>query len=255
MIEKANDMGYKLLINFEKHPEFLELAMREGLYQALDRQAVVDKVFRGMGAAGSAGYAPPGSIYYNENCVQYPYEPEKAAALFAGKGISVAMIAANSGNDVKIAELVKNDLTAAGIEVEVVAYDSAVRDEMVNAGDYEFALVGNGGWGGKAPAYLRTIFSDLSKNRGGNPHSMGPIGYSAERITELAEAQQLETDFDRRVEIFQELQLEISREIPLVVIATQSSYSIYRKDYYDGWMKTYDYQQAEQNRLSYLKRG
>ena len=255
MIEKANDMGYKLLINFEKHPEFLELAMREGLYQALDRQAVVDKVFRGMGAAGSAGYAPPGSIYYNENCVQYPYEPEKAAALFAGKGISVAMIAANSGNDVKIAELVKNDLTAAGIEVEVVAYDSAVRDEMVNAGDYEFALVGNGGWGGKAPAYLRTIFSDLSKNRGGNPHSMGPIGYSSERITELAEAQQLETDFDRRVEIFQELQLEISREIPLVVIATQSSYSIYRKDYYDGWMKTYDYQQAEQNRLSYLKRG
>ena len=95
------------------------------------------------------------------------------------------MIAANSGNDVKIAELVQNDLTAAGIEVEVVAYDSAVRDEMVNAGDYEFALVGNGGWGGKAPAYLRTIFSDLSKNRGGNPHSMGPIGYSSERITEM----------------------------------------------------------------------
>ena len=149
----------------------------------------------------------------------------------------------------------ENDLTAAGIEVEVAAYDSAVRDEMVNAGDYEFALVGNGGWGGKAPAYLRTIFSDLSKNRGGNPHSMGPIGYSSERITELAEAQQLETDFNRRVEIFQELQLEISREIPLVVIATQSSYSIYRKDYYDGWMKTYDYQQAEQNRLSYLKRS
>lgn len=254
MIEKANDMGYKLLINFEKRPEFLDFEMRRGLYQALDRQAVVDKVFRGMGAVGSAGYAPPGSIYYNENCVQYPYDPQAAAALFGGKGLSVRLLAANSGNDVKISELIRNDLAAAGIEVEVVAYDSAVRDEMVNAGEYEFALVGNGGWGGKAPAYLRTVFSDRSKNQGGNPHTMGPIGYSSERITELAEAQQLETDFDRRVELFQELQLEISREIPLIVVATQSSYSIYRREVYDGWMKTYDYQQAEQNRLSYIKR-
>ncbi len=254
MVEKANDMGYKLLVNFEKQPEFLSLALRKGLYQALDRQAVVDKVFRGMGAVGSAGYAPAGSIYFNDACEQYPYEPEAANRLFADQKRSVRLIAANAGNDVKIAELIKNDLTAAGITVEVAAYDSAVRDEMVNAGDYEFALVGNGGWGGRAPAYLRTVFSDLSKNKGGNPHSMGPIGYSNERITELAEAQQLETDFDRRIAIFKELQLAISREIPLVVIATQSSYSIYRKDVYDGWMKTYDYQQAEQNRLSYIDR-
>ena len=48
--------------------------------------------------------------------------------------------------------------------------------------------------------------------------------------------------------------MEISREIPLVVVATRSSYSMYRKDVYDGWMKTYAYQQAEQNRLSYMLR-
>jgi len=125
---------------------------------------------------------------------------------------------------------------------------------MINKGTYEFALVGNGGWGGKAPAYMRTIFSDISKNKGGNPHSMGPIGYSNAKITELAEAQALETDFNKRIAIFKELQLEVSREVPLVVVATQSSYSMYRKDYYDGWMKTYDYQQAEQNRLSYIQR-
>ena len=29
---------------------------------------------------------------------------------------------------------------------------------------------------------------------------------------------------------------------------------MYRKDYYSGWMKTYAYQQAEQNRLSYMER-
>ena len=54
--------------------------------------------------------------------------------------------------------------------------------------------------------------------------------------------------------LFQELELLVSREIPIIVIANQSSYSMYRKDVYAGWMNTYDYQQAEQNRLSYMAR-
>ena len=58
-------------------------------------------------------------------------------------------------------------------------------------------------------------------------------------MTALAEGQVYETDFDKRVELFQELELLVSREIPIIVIANQSSYSMYRKDVYDGWMKTY----------------
>ena len=254
LLEKANDMGYKLLVNFEKCPEFLQLSMRQALYAALDRQAVVDKVFRGAGSVGSAGYVPQGSVYYNDQCVQYPYDPDAAKAAFAGKGLSVTLLAADSGNDVNIAELIKLDLEAAGIQVKVEAYDSATRDERVNAGEYEFALVGNGGWGNNPPTYLRTVFSDVSKNTGGNPHSMGPIGYSNAQITDLAERQKDETDFEARKQMFKDLQLLVSQEIPLIVVANQSSYSMYRKDYYDGWMKTYAYQQAEQNRLSYMLR-
>ncbi len=129
-----------------------------------------------------------------------------------------------------------------------------LRDGRINSGDYEFALVGNGGWGNNPPTYMRTLFSDESKFSGTNPHSMGAIGYSNAEMTALAEGQMYETDFDKRVELFQELELLVSREIPIIVIANQSSYSMYRKDVYDGWMKTYAYQQAEQNRLSYMAR-
>ena len=145
-------------------------------------------------------------------------------------------------------------LTAAGIEVTVEAHASATRDGRINSGDYEFALVGNGGWGNNPPTYMRTLFSDESKFSGTNPHSMGAISYSNAEMTALAEGQMYETDFDKRVELFQELELLVSREIPIIVIANQSSYSMYRKDVYDGWMKTYAYQQAEQNRLSYMAR-
>lgn len=254
VVNKANDMGYKLLINFEKCPEFLDKELRVALYHALNRQNVVDSLFRGAGSVGSAGYVPEGSLYYNEDCVKYEYDPEAAKAAFEGKGLKVTLLSADSGSDVSIAELLKIDLEAAGIEVEVVAYESATRDEMVNAGDYEFALVGNGGWGNNPPTFMRTIFSDISKNKGGNPHSMGPIGYSNEAITELCEAQLNETDFEARIQMFKEIQKLVSEEVPLIVVANQSSYSMYRSEYYDGWMKTYAYQQAEQNRLSFMSR-
>ncbi|NLP37670.1 MAG: peptide ABC transporter substrate-binding protein [Firmicutes bacterium] len=253
MIGKDNDMGYKLLINMETLNLFKDVKYRAAVYHALNRQEIVDKVFRGSGAVGSAGYVPPTNYFYNENVQKYDYNPEAAGALLREYELSLQLLAANTSDDVKIAELIKNDLAAVGVNVEVIAVDSKIRDEKVFDGEYELALVGNGGWG-RTPDYLRTLYSSKSKFTGTNPHYMGPLGYDNERITELAEAQLFEMDFDKRKELLQELQAEISKEIPIVVVATKTTYVMFRKDYYDGWVKTYDYQQLEQNRLSYVEK-
>ena len=254
LVEKADDMGYKMLINFEQRPEFLELSLRQAVYAALDRRAIVDNVFRGMGSVGSAGYVPVSSLFYNENVKQYAYDPEAAKAILGELSLSIKLLSDDAADSVSIAEIVKNNLEAAGISVQVEAVDSATRDERINSGAYEFAIVGNGGWGNNPPAYMRTLFSDVSKYSGTNPHSMGPRGYSNQEMTRLAEEQTSETDFEARKEMFKELEYLVSEEIPLFVLGNQSSYAMYRKDYYDGWMKTYAYQQAEQNRLSYMAR-
>ena len=253
-VEKADDMGYKMLINFEKLPEFLDISLRRGVYAALDRQSIVDNVFRGMGSVGSAGYVPESSLFYNENVVKYDYDPELAREVLGEKGFEISLLTDDAADGISIGEIVKNGLEAAGMSVTVEAVDSASRDDRINKGDYDFAIVGNGGWGNNPPGYMRTLFSDISKYTGTNPASMGPRGYSNEQMTLLAEGQLKETDFEKRKEMFQELEYLVSEEIPLFVLGNQSSYSMYRKDYYDGWMKTYAYQQAEQNRLSYMAR-
>ena len=253
MIAKENDMGYKLLVNMESFSQFKDVKMRKALYHALNREAIVEKVFRGSGTVGSAGYVPPTNYFYNENVLKYDYDPTAAAAVFADQKIAVELLISNTADDVKVAELIKNDLNNVGIEVQVLSVDTKVRDEKVLAGEYEFAVVGNGGWG-RTPDYLRTLYSSKSKFTGSNPHFMGPLGYDNELITELAESQLLELDFERRKEILQELQYEISKEVPIVVLATKTTYVMFKKDYYDGWVKTYDYQQLEQNRLSYVEK-
>ncbi|MGN9165457.1 ABC transporter substrate-binding protein [Tissierellaceae bacterium HCP3S3_D8] len=253
MISKDNDMGYKLLINMEKLPEFKDLEMRKFIYNGINRQGIVDKVFRGLGSVGSAGYVPVTNRFYNPEVVEYEYSLEEAKKILGDIDIDVELLSSNSDKDIKISELIKSDLEAAGMKINVLATDGKVRDEKVFDGDYEFALVGNGGWG-RTPDYLRTLYSSKSKFTVKNPHGMGALGYDNELITELAEKQLYELDFNERMEIFKELQLEISKEIPIVVLATESSNVMFRKDYYNGWTKTYDYQQLEQNRLSYVEK-
>ncbi|MDD6796089.1 MAG: ABC transporter substrate-binding protein [Clostridiaceae bacterium] len=253
-IEKTNDFGYKMLINYEKCNDFLNMELRRAVYHALNRKAIVDKVFRGMGEVGSAGYVPVGSKFYNEDVEKYDYDLEAAKTAFSGKDLSIKLLTEDSGECLKVGELIKNDLEKAGVKVTIEAYDCTTRDEKVNKGDYEFALVGNGGWGNNPPTYMRTLFSDESKFKGTSPAYMGAIGYSNEEITKLAEEQNYEVDFEKRKKMFKDLQYLVSKEIPIIVIANESSYSMYKKDYYDGWMKSYAYQQTEQNRLSYMAR-
>ena len=245
-VEKANDMGYKLLINFEQCPEFLDIALRQAVYAALDRQAVVDKVFRGAGSVGSAGYVPRTSLYYSPDCVEYDYDPDAARAVLADKNLSVTLAGRRQRQrrGHRGADQDRPGGRRRGGDGGKLRFRHP--GQHGQRGGLPVCPGGQRGWGNNPPTYLRTIFSDISKNQGGNPHSMGPIGYENAQITELAEAQKLETDFEARKAIFQELQVLISQEIPLIVIANQSSYSMYRKDVYDGWMKTYAYQQAEQ---------
>ncbi len=252
VVEKANDMGYKLLINYERCPDFLELALRQGVYAAIDRQSVVDSVFRGAGTVGSAGYVPQGSLYYNENVVQYPMTRRRPAPSLRGRVIPSPFCAATTGTTWPSR---RSSATASPPRASRWRWRPTTRPPGTGAST---AVTTSSPWwataaGATIPTYMRTLFSDESKFSGTNPLH-GAIGYSNAEMTALAEGQMYETDFDKRVELFQELELLVSREIHIIVIANQSSYSMYRKDVYDGWMKTYAYQQAEQNRLSYMAR-
>jgi peptide/nickel transport system substrate-binding protein len=71
----------------EKSPLFQDRAVREALFVALDRQALVDAVFLGHGDVAN-GTQPPLSFAYAPERVNpvYAYDPERARDLLAGAG-------------------------------------------------------------------------------------------------------------------------------------------------------------------------
>ena len=167
---------------------------------------------------GSA--SPRGSLYYNENVVQYPMTGGGPRRL-CGEGLFRHPSVRRRRDDLAIAEIIRNGLTAAGIEVAVEAHDSATRDGRINSGDSSSPLVGTGGWGNNPPPTCAPCSPTSPSSPAPNPHSHGAISYSNAE-TRVGRGQVYETDFDKRVELFQELELLVSREIPIIVIANQS---------------------------------
>jgi peptide/nickel transport system substrate-binding protein len=71
-------------INTTKFP-FDDLKVRQAMYHAIDKQALVDKLY--FGKQGTTDLPIPNfSWAYTENYTKYPYDPEKAKALLAEAG-------------------------------------------------------------------------------------------------------------------------------------------------------------------------
>lgn len=250
IIETANSFGYRMHINMDKQPIFKDVEMRKALYYAIDRQSILTNVLRGGGAVGSAGYCPSTSTWYSPDVEQYEYNPEKAKAAFEGKNISINLVTeSQSAANVKIAEIVKMNLESAGIKVSVTALDTQGRDRAAGTGDYDLIIISNGGWG-LEPSQLPGILTVGEKGTG---PGAGVRGWSSEKINGIVDNLKQESDEAKRKEIYKELQIETSQEVPFLILATSSSYNVFNKDYYSGWKLPYDSQQFMHSRINFVQ--
>lgn len=252
-INKEDDMIYKLVFNMEKVPELKDAEVRKAIYQAIDCQAIVDNVLRGYGTAGEAGDVSPNNRFYTSNIQSYEYDPEAAKSVLDGKNISFTLTVPGSTLYTDMAEMIKMDLAAVGVTMQVESGVTGYLDKA-SKGELEAVMIGHG-MAGRTPEYLRTSLATKYKNTTSGHAYIGPIGWSNEEFDTLAEQNLLELDADKRKELFQEMQTIISEEVPVITLATHTYVYMFRKDYYDGWAKSFDYEQFDYCRVSYLDKN
>src|SRR5690606_33777423 len=110
---------------------------------ALDRQAIVDTVTFGYGKVANS-FVPAGAMFYNADNPDYAYDPEKAKALLAEAGVEdlsldFLLTAGDSLHD-QIGVIVKDQLAAVGIEVNLVKQEEGQQWESTVAGDYDISV-------------------------------------------------------------------------------------------------------------------
>lgn len=105
--------------------------VREALNYAVDRQELISLLMDGVGTRLVTGMSPAMGAYYNTSLDgSFPYDQEKAAALLAEAGypdgFSFAIkVPSNYQIHVKTAEILADQLSRVGIEVEIVSVDWA----------------------------------------------------------------------------------------------------------------------------------
>lgn len=259
--------GYRLLFNMGETPVLQEKELRQAFCYAMDKQDMIDKVQRGAGVPGCAGILPPDHIMYNSKAKQYDHDPQKAEELLVKLGFDKLEngVRVNSkgeklsfdllvGDEVRLAEVLKEHLGKVGIEIKVQGVDGKTRDSRVQDNKYQLAITGHGGWGNDAD-YLRERFSSEKKAGGSiSPNLTRLKGYSNPELNELLEKQFETLDEDKRKELIfkaQELLAEDVLEIPLFYT---TGYTVYKPAKYDGWMFMFDHHSLEHSKLSYLER-
>ncbi len=142
--EQATKLGY-LAYTTDKEP-FDDVRIRKALNHALNKEEIIQFVFKGN-AEVAHGYLPPAlSDEYLEESkdLSYEYNPEKTKELLSNagypNGLELTLSASNESKSSKLAEIIQNQLKDVNIDAKIQLYDSASYADMLKEGKQELFI-------------------------------------------------------------------------------------------------------------------
>ncbi len=242
------------LINYDTQlAPFDDVAVRQAISLAVDRQDLVDTVFLGAATIGNAGWTHPDSPAFNPE-VETTYDVEAANTLledagytdsdgdgireYDGQPMSFEMLTP-SGDALRLrsAELVSTMLAEVGIEVTVSAVEQATWEEAVWPGfdvaqgrNYQMAM-----WGWSAPTQADPGQTGALLHSDPALGSLNLTGYNNPEADELVDQLNSEGDEAARQDILNRLQVLIAEEQPFVTLLYPDGAYAFNSTVYGGW--------------------
>ncbi len=236
----------KPLVDPVKSRWFNDVRFRQAVAYSLDRQRMIDNIFRGLGKPQNSSISVQSPFYY-DGLRGYDYDPERARALLQEAGfryndrqelqdseghrVRFALIT-NAGNKIREAmgAQVQQDLKAIGIQVDFtpIAFNVLV-DRLTNSLDWECFLLGltggnepNGGANVWFPDGNLHMFNQ--KPQAGRDAIEGrTVADWEERIGELYVQAARELDGAERQRIYAETQRIAEEYVPFIYLVNPLS--------------------------------
>ena len=266
--------GFRLLFNMDRSPALRDVRVRQALAHAIDRRELVEKIVRGAGVPGSPGILPPDHVMAAGDVRGQDFDPRKAAQLLASagygtvdadgmrrdaQGATLAFELLCSSRDkpvseVRMAEVLRQRLAAAGVAIDIRSVDVKTRDARVRNLDYQLAIIGHGGWG-QDPDYLAAHLGNSGLAvASASPNHSRIAGLDHPELDALLTRQRLTIDPEARRTLIHRLQHLVAEVAPELALFYTTAYSVYRPATYDGWTFMYDHHSLAHSKLSFLDR-
>lgn len=212
------NIGY-IGFNAQKKP-FDDPRVRQALNYAINKQAIIDAVYQGAGAAASSPL-PPTLWGYNPDIKGYAYDPEKAKALLKEAGVSnletdlwaMPVSRPYNPNARRMAELVQADWKAVGVNAKIVSYEWGEYLKRTQAGEHQTFMMG---WTADIADPDNFLGVLLSCDAIGATNRARWCNQDFDKLIKQAKAT---TDRDQRIKLYQQAQQIFQDGAPWVAVA------------------------------------
>ena len=251
--------GTMLSFNMHKNDLFKQKTFRQAITYAIVKDEIIEKVMRGAAKPGSPGILPIDHQWYNLSLPRYEYNTGKALELLKQAGVDGSLtleLLVTEGPEVRVGELLKEQLAKVNIDLKIVTVDRNSRDARVNEGAYEIAILSMGAWGLDADYLRLRYYSQLEEGSGGSATGIlgNDQGYVNAEVDRLCQEQLRETDREKRKQIIFELQQVLAEDVPEVPLYNNYYHFVFRPEEYDGWTFMFDHAMMTHAKLSFLER-
>lgn len=230
MSQEGLNVGY-LAFNTQKKP-FDDIRVRQALNLATDKNAIIDAVFQGAGKAAK-NPIPPTMWSYNNNVVDYPYDPVKAKKLLAEAGYpdgfstniwAMPVQRPYNPNARRMAEIMQEDWSKVGVKAEIVSYEWGEYLNRSKKGEHDTVLLGWTGDNGDPDNFLYVLLG--CDGVGGSNRAQ----WCNEEFNDLLLAAKQTSVKAERTKDYEQAQVVFKREAPWITVAHSVVYEPISKD-------------------------
>ena len=202
-------------------PPFDKKEVRQAMNYAIDKQSIIDAFFEGR-AQSAKNPMPPSISGYNDDIVEYPYDPEKAKELLASVGLAdgfemelwaMPVPRPYMPDGGKVAEVIQKNLEDIGIKAKIVQFEWGTYLEKARNGEADAFMLGWTGDNGDADNFMYVLLD--KDNIGSNNYTY----YSNDELHDIFIAAQSEVDEDKRNALYKTAQEIIHEDAPWVPLA------------------------------------
>ncbi len=201
-----------------KKPMFQDKRVRQAIAYALDRQPIVDTVFKGAATVANAPIGPLVFGHSEKTTPVYTQNIEKAKALLkeAGyeKGLEFKIWVNDNPQRRDIATIMQDQLNQVGIKITIETVEWGAFLDGTAKGEQDAFIMGWVTVTGDADYGMNALF---------NTHTQGGAGnrsfYSNPKVDELFEKGKMSTNPEERLAIYAEIQNIIQEDLPVFTLA------------------------------------
>ncbi len=219
---------------------FTDLRFRRAVAHAIDKQSIINIVMNGLGFPQYSAMSPAAKLFYSADVVKYDYSPQKSRALLKEMGFKDTdgdgVLEDTAGNPlqfnlftnsentqrIKITGIIRKDLEEVGMKVNFTPLEF---NNLVSklSSNYQWDAMIIGLTGGIEPHFGKNVWYSSGHLHVWNPLQKKPATAWEKRIDEIFDQAAQELDTGKRKKLYDEWQLIVSQQLPLIYTVLPAS--------------------------------